>query len=346
MTRSTWSGGVTWSGTGKWMPDGLTASGRLMPSVSIGGNLQTACMSASWRLGISGFLDSLSPGTCTLMFTGAVYFDIGSSIVLTVPDGTLWVGRVDTVVLTYPPSSNIVWTTITGTDTLGALGAAELVGEGLTSFDSTLLTAIEQYSLAAGVVVDAVDMSSGLPYVDTTAPYTGSLLGAINAVAATSNAMLALQRDGSIGIVMREAVTPSGAVDISNRYDDYVATYSAEANINKWFDASLGVPWSQDTTDIAAYGERTYSTDAGFETIGPAHFDDWTSYGGHGGSPRALVTVRLPLKSWADSDLMLLNPFDWTEDYTVAYQVMSIQHDATPDLWTVTLNLDPLLDLL
>jgi hypothetical protein len=349
VTRSTWSGGVTWSGTAKWMPDGLTASGPLVPEVAIGGTLRTGLQQASWRLGISDFLAELSPGSCSLSFAGDVAVLPGDSIVLSIPTGVLWVGRVDTVSNTRGADGH-QWTTVNGTDGLGALGAT---GTSPTNTATVLDAFVEQLAADAGVTLDIVDDSvSGLPtLVFNLATETMTILAWANRGAKSSNAMLALHRDGTIHAVVREAVTPADQVDITDRYSSRTKTTSADTNINRWVLTEPGVPSPtvnvSDTADIALYGERAFTMDdyIGDGAGADAHWLDWTSYGG---SQRPIRSYVLPMRSWADDDLMLLDPFDWVTADGSDYQIMGLEHSvsASPPVWTVTLAVDDLLDLL
>jgi hypothetical protein len=355
MTRSTWSGGVTWSGTGKWMPDGATPGRFPNIEVAIAGTLMTGLQSASWRLGPTDFLSDLSPDTASLSFTG--YFECapGDTIVITSDVGALWVGRVDTCSTTWG-SDSIPWTTVTGMDPIGALGEARLedypidawlsVGP-TTGFPEYNLEAImETLATHAAVDLDVVDDSvSGLPILDwigdTT--YTGDILSLLNAGAKQSNAMLALGRDGGIHAVIREAVTPAGQVDVTDRYREWTSDISIAVDINRWVTFS---EQGRDQADIDQYGDRSYDATGDFLSEDNSGFDDWIAFGGRVGP---VFTVVFALKSWDDDDLMLLDPFDWiAEDFYGDIQVMSVSHSVSvsPPEWTVTITADNLLALL
>ena len=344
MTRSTWSGGVTWSGTGKWMPDGLTASGPLVPEVAIDGTLISGLQAASWRLGITDFLAELSPGSCSLSFAGDVDVLPGDSIVLSIPTGTLWVGRVDSV-NNMRDTAGHQWTTVNGSDSLGALATAYVVDA------DPLALNLEQWAealaTAAGVSLDLVDDSvSGLPTtILASAPVSGSVLDLINSNARRSNAMIALQRDGAIHAVIREAVTPADQAVITDRYSERTKVTSQAANINRWTITADAIEYGADDADIALYGQRTYEAGSDVWLAATSQFDDWVAYGG---SQRPIRAYTLPMKSWADDDLMLLDPFDWVTADGTDQQIMGLAHNVTasPPLWTVTLDVDNLLDLL
>lgn len=356
MTRSTWSGGVTWSGTGKWMPDGLTASGPLVLEVAIDGTLISGLQAASWRLGITDFLAELSPGSCSLSFAGDVDVLPGDSIVLSIPTGVLWVGRVDSVNNTRGPDGH-QRTTVNGTDSLGTLGAAALAQFDPNAIEPFTLVELSDAVVAAlGATFDVTmtDGSTGLPDLTWLEAdvYTGAALTLLQRAATTSNAMLGLQRDGTIMAVVREAVTPADQVVITDRYSERTKVTNLSANINQWrhFRTDVTELVGDDLADQALYGVRTYELDPSFELptgVGIDHdiFDDWVAYGG---SQRPIRAYTLPMKSWADDDLMLLDPFDWVTADGTDHQIMGLAHNVTasPPLWTVTLDVDNLLDLL
>jgi hypothetical protein len=216
--KSLWSGGVEWGtavtdrAAAFWMDDGAEPSGRLMPDIAIAGELLTdQLQSASWELGISDFLADLSPNTASFSFVGQVSASPGDDIVLSTGWGVAWVGRVDTKAQTRDTAGNY-WTTVTATDTLGALGLARLDDYDLSDgfFDEML----ESNALELGVTADVVDDTvSGFPaIIYFPATFTGSFLDLMNQHAKSANLMLAMHRDGTFHAVMREAravLTPS-----------------------------------------------------------------------------------------------------------------------------------------
>lgn len=343
MTRSTWSGGVTWSGTGKWMPDGASGTGRPRPEVAIAGALRTGLQSATWSLGPRDILSDLSPGTCSLSFAGVVTAAPGDSIVISATPGTLWVGRVDTCSTTWDEASN-AWTTISGTDPLGALGEAGLDGDSESGSSHDLEDQAEYWASVVGVELDVVDDSvSGLPNkVPLSPPLSGNVLPLMNSLARDSNAVMALHRDGKVHAIIREAVTPSDQVDVSDRFRDWTEEISIAVDINRWSAGGVG-SFGEDAADIAIYGQRTYLVDLSVWTPGTSQFADWIAYGG---SQRPLVKATFPIASWSDDDLMLLDPFDWITRDAADWQVMSVSHSVDASSWSVTITADNLLSLL
>jgi phospholipase C len=141
-------------------------------------------------------------------------------------------------------------------------------------------------------------------------------------------------------------------VVITDRYSERTKVTNLSANINQWrhFRTDVTELVGDDLADQALYGVRTYELDPSFELptgVGIDHdiFDDWVAYGG---SQRPIRAYTLPMKSWADDDLMLLDPFDWVTADGTDQQIMGLAHNVTasPPLWTVTLDVDNLLDLL
>jgi hypothetical protein len=209
--KSLWSGGVEWATASTaraaafWQDDGAVPTGRPFPDVAIGGQLYTSQLqSAEWELGISDFLAELAPNTANLRFAGQVTGVPGDDVVISTGLGAAWSGRLDTLVQTRDTAGDH-WTTVTATDRVGAIGSAKVedYSHGWIDFAEGM----EEMAAQAGVVVDVVDQSvSGLPALTSLVdPFSGTVLEYLNGAARSSNAMLGLQRDGSIAAVMREA---------------------------------------------------------------------------------------------------------------------------------------------
>lgn len=498
--RSVWSGGSQWTTEthdrldGEWMDNGETPvnaglTGQPFPDVAIGAAYLTdQLMSASWSLGISGFLADLAPNTASFSFVGQVTAVPGDDVVVTTGWGVQWSGRVDTVTQMRDAAGDW-WTTITATDRLGALGVAELNDHAFVF--GNLEEIAEDAAATAGVDLDIVDDSVGglidfEDVFDVADPYTGTLLAYLSPLALSSNAMLAMARDGRIHAVVREDISitingefetnvagwtdfnsatiarstsspyagtacarisasttaysgdyyPLGsrifrkgvpyrlqfaAQKISGTSDTWYADWysdsvstgtsttftatgtwtlvtldwtpdadysdigigiyhpdasvavlaidsvtvgyatfaltgidapaswtlstSIDVNVNRWVilrGAVLTV--SVDADDIKTYGERTLNG-RGFDmsNVADPPFDDWTTYGG---SQRPTASGQLIVSSWAQDDLILLDPFQWVTESGTAWQVMSVTHDVTPSSWTVSITADNLLDLL
>lgn len=352
--RSVWSGGVVWgdgtpagdSTDAYWMPDGATASGPLIPDVAIGGTLYTDSVSAaSWSLGISGFLADLAPTTASITLVGQVTGVPGDDVVISSPLGVQWVGRLDSANQTRDTAGDW-WTTVTATDIIGVLGAAylnELDFGGYEYLDDKAAFG----ALHAGVELDIVDDSSGLPLVDSNSPYSGDLLALINNLAKGSNVMLAMTRDGRIHAVIRESVSPSSVLTLTgaDAPADWTLTYSIDSNINRWdlYEGVAAAGNGEDSADILRYGRRVYNA-IPYATFPITAFDDWIAYGG---SQRPIASGTMTVASWAQEDLILLDPFQWVTESGTDWQVMSVAHDVTVGgPWTVTITADNLLDLL
>lgn len=359
--RTVWSGGGKWgSGTPSgartdayWLPDGQTPADRPFPDVAIGGTLLTdSLMAASWSLGISDFLADLSPNTASLTFKGQVSGTPGDDVVISTGLGVQWSGRLDTVTQTRDTAGNW-WTSITATDRVGALGASELDAYAFPgSID--LLDHVAAASADSGVSVTITDDSiHGLGLLQEAAedPYSGSLLAYINGMLRSQNAMAALQRDGTISAVIREAVTPSPVLTLSgvNAPRDWTLSYSIDVDINRWSVWTTIGPYTdilfgEDAGDIKIYGARSFVSDR-FRPFSDTYFDDWIAYGG---SQRPTASATLVVTDWSQDDLILLDPFQWITESGTDWQVLSVQHSVTasPYSWAVTMTLDNLLDLL
>lgn len=353
--RSVWSGGGKW-GDGSpagdrtdayWLPDGATPTGRPFPDVAIGGVLQTTLQSASWSLGIPDFLADLSPNTASFTFVGQISGTPGDDVVVSTGLGVQWAGRLDTVTQTRDVNGDW-WTTITATDRLGALGAAELALASLTPDPAQFPDDwVEYFASVGSVPITVVDVSetalNQLQYDPTT--YTGTVLAAINDIARASNSTVALRRDGDLAMALREPTTPSSVLTLTgdNAPQSWSLAYSIDTDINRWVDYD-GTDLGSDPGDILLFGDRPYTTPEDWIDNGNS-FDAWIAYGG---SQRPTASGTFFVSSWDQDDLILLDPFQWVTESGTDWQVLQVQHSVTanPYSWTVTITADNLLDLL
>lgn len=333
------------------MPDGVTPTGIPYPDVAISGHLYTDdVQSVTWTLGISDFLAPLSPNTASVTLVGQVTASPGDDLIITSALGVQWRGRVDTTAQTRDTNGDW-WTTINGTDLIGALGAT---GTSLTNDQTRLDFFIEDLAAAAGITLDIVDDSSGLPnLLFTGAAETMTILEWANRAARSSNAMLAMTRDGTFSAVIRESVTPSSVLTLTgvNAPREWTLSTSINVDINRWTLTEAGEPTptidESDAADIDTYGERAFvMTDYIGDGAGiDPQWDDWITYGG---SQRPVASGTMIVTAWSQDDLILLDPFQWVTEDGTDWQVMSVQHNVTksPPLWTVAITADNLLDLL
>lgn len=365
---SLWSGGVEWGtattprANAYWQPGTAVPTGRPFPDVAIGGELVTAQgMSASWSLGISDYLADLSPNTASVTFAGTLVAAPGDDFIISTPLGAAWAGRVDTVVKTRDVNGDY-WTTVNGTDRVGALGAATLEAWSY-SGTLTLETLGEDLASDAGISLDIIDGSvDGLENLYAgPAAYDGTVLDIINKAARSSNAMLGLTRDGRISAVVREAVTPSSVLTLTgdNAPVSWAESTSVDGVINKlwvWDDpvASPRLVGYDTSGSITAYGERTFEgADFATDQTPANNWTDWNIYINgtlsvypSGTPPLPIADAELIVSSWSQEDLILLDPFQWVTESGTNWQVMSVQHDVTPNEWRVRISADRLLDVL
>jgi hypothetical protein len=357
--RSVWSGGVQWTASGgrlggEWMDNGETPvteglTGQPLPDVAIGAHHYTdKLMAADWELGISDFLADLAPNTASFTFVGQVTAVPGDEVVVTTGWGVQWVGRVDTKTETRDVNGDY-WTTVTATDTLGALGAATLVSESSTT--GFLDDVLEGLALESGVALDIVDASGGLAVISSFGSFSmdfdGTVLAYMNLAARSGNAMLALTRDGTIHAMTRQGETPSSVLTLTgvDAPASWALHTSIDVDINWWelYQPNGSVVYdSGDNDDVALYGKRSYSVDQ-FLASNTAFFSDWINYGG---SQRPVASGELIVSAWSQDDLILLDPFQWVTESGTAWQVMSVKHSVTPSSWRVSITADNLLDLL
>lgn len=119
-------------------------------------------------------------------------------------------------------------------------------------------------------------------------------------------------------------------------------TTSIDVDINRWSWQVFDVWYVnyEDTADVAAYGERPHEDTCGL-ALSLSPFADW---GGYGGSQRPLVSATYVISDASQTELMLLQSFQWVTIGAQAWMVLSLSHDYSWDgVWTVTIGGDDLL---
>jgi hypothetical protein len=277
--------------------------------------------------------------------------------------GVAWFGRVDQVTETRDVNGDH-WTTVTATDKIGALGAAPIVTRDVPG--GTLVDIAADLGSRASIDLELVDGSGGLPTMlqwsahGITTTFDGSVLDYLNLASRSSNAALALQRDGTVLAIMREVVTPSSVLTLSgvNAPVTWSKSKSVDSVINRvilrWSDGALVGDTSDNSTSIYStaalasiviYGERAYTVDRYLFGSGSPYNDLATA----GGAPERFVVTsgELVVTDYSQDDLILLNPFEWVTESGTAWQVLSVRHDVNVNgQWRVSITADNLLDLL
>lgn len=343
MTASLWSGGVTWgpdADAGTWMPDGASPSGRPVPDVAIAGRrVNNDIQSASWSLGPSDILADLSPGSAALEFVGEVDATPDDDLVISTGWGAMWVGNVQSVSV-RKDAAGMYWTSVSAVDKVGRMGLAQLRKDN--GKVGTLVEVIEYLARRAGVRVRVEDASVGTygliqlqRFAYWSKKFTGSMLEYLNIAARSSNAMVALQPDGSLRTMTREAL-PSLPTSVTLAGDDSPVTLTKRLawgdDVNRWtFTDPGGVDVEQSiATDILAHGEKAYAVsdwlDAGdsppyLQLATP--FTDWFAY-----VPElrwVLTDGQFVVSDLDQEDLLTLAPLDWISVDGELWQVMSMQ---------------------
>lgn len=353
-----WSSGVTWDGSSATWLGTLPSSGRPNLYLSINGTLSTVVMSAHWRLGRSDWFDVLSPNSGSFTTKGAVTADPNDEVVLSTDSGVLWVGYVDDVSVTVDLTGT--WSTVNATDVIGRLGLTVkppgklVVGPDRIPFFPLLgmtldEVATEYIDTYAGVSIDVVvgDSAGTLPaFIDWYQPGTPPLLEVLNQCERSSNAMMALQPDGSIIIVMRDALVAGSVITnaLTGRDTPFAwsETTSRATVINHLvfeqpaYDDTTVLD-TTDATSLALYGDRTYSI-SDYLCSSASHFT--TALRTALASPRAQVTGASIHVSDLSQKAILLAPLAWISYSGDTWQVMSIEHNVTPGEWTATITAD------
>jgi len=239
--------------TGWLLPGGQVVA---LPTIGVtidGGTVTSQLQSATWNLGISNFLADLSPNTASLSFKGQLSVSPADSVVITAGGTAMWTGRLDSAVEVRDVNGDY-WTSVSATDTIGALGAARL--RNITPGTSLELdTEIEARAATAGVTIDVVDSSSG-GLVSLNPPagtFDGPLLEYMNLLARTSNAMLALQRDGKIKAWVREKMA-----------EDFITNHSFDVDLTGWTAYNSSTISRQTSAPYAGAGNLQIISGTGF----------------------------------------------------------------------------------
>lgn len=200
-----------------WLPQGARAVTLPVLAATIdGSSVTSSLMSATWNIGIDNYIADLSANTASLSFKGTVTASPGDVVVISASGTTMWTGYVDTVSVLRDVAGDY-WTTVSATDIIGRLGASELADYNMSGPNAMDVVAEDACS-EAGLTLDFVDSSSRglIPIYDGIndyLTYSGDLLSYINELAKASNAMLALQPDGTIKVYSRQALY---SADVSN----------------------------------------------------------------------------------------------------------------------------------
>lgn len=343
MTTSVWSGGAKWgpsSNTMVWAPSGATPSGRPVPAVAIGGTtINNQVQSASWSLGPSDPFADLTPADATFTFIGQLSVEPDDAMVISTGWGPMWGGRVVSVSETLGVDG-LYRTTVTATDKVGQMGLAAL--RKVPGKVGTLVEVIEYLARVAGVRVTVTDASTGTYGLITlqrfaywSQTFTGSMLEYLNIAARSSNAMVALQPDGSLRVMTREALTSAPTTVTltgDNSPSSWTRTRAWGNDVNRWtLTAPNDVDYEQAIpADIRAHGERAFTVDNWLDAgdtppwMALANpFLDWWAYTP---SARWVVTDgQFVVGDLDQEELLTLAPLDWITVLGETWQVMSMQ---------------------
>lgn len=360
-----WGSGITW-GSFKW--GATTTTGRPTLYVAIDGTLRGEASAARFRLGRSGWFDVLQPNSASIDLVGDIDAQANSEVVLSCGAGALWKGYVDSASTTYSVHDE-TRTTVNATDIVRRLGqsvkaTAKVYSSGNLiarwfpiGFYGDLVDVTEQYlaDYAPGlsITVQLGTSTGSLPaltdwYFDAPGPIPKkTLLELLNKAEESSNAMMAMQPDGTLYIVPR---APSGLSTVSMvdvGPGDSTWTRGRDTVINRWllenpaYDDNTVLD-TTDTTSRDAYGEQSYEVQD-YLCTSASHFG--SSFRTALATPRWKATYTKPIADLSDPWL-LLAPLSWVYDGSDILQVMSIDHDVTLTEWRITLELDASQDAL
>ena len=367
-----WGAGIEW---GSFYWGEAATSGLPKVFVSIDGELVGTADTARWRLGRSDWFDVLSPQSATVTVAAEVTAEPNSVIRLTCGAGLLWTGYVDDATVS-DAVGDAPRTTITATDVVGRLGVAVKAPGRLTA-GSDLIARYFPVGNIVGIGDDLVtvveaylaDYAADLEITVTEGPSTGtlpaltdwyfdapgprpkkSILEIFNKAEETSNAMIALQPDGSLLVTMRAAsglsTVPMAALEDTNK--TYVKRRGRTTVINRWllerpaYDDDTVLD-TYDPTSVGLYGEKAYEVQDYLCTT-DTHFT--TGLRTALTIPRWVGSATFPIGDLGDPALMLA-PLAWATLGGDVWQVMSVEHNVgLGGVWDVSVELDASQDSL
>lgn len=331
--------------------------------LSIGGRSMIEVSSAQWTLGRNDWFDVLTPNQATFTFVGAPAIDLGEEIQVTTDDGTLWIGDVDRVEVTETTPGQFV-TTVGGTDIIGRLGKAvkppvsvyisggpkegtyrqfPFAGDTLEDVANDILSELTGDT----ITVTIGDSAGTLPtLINWTDPPRMTALDLLNNLERTSNAMMALQSDGTIIIVMRDYLTAASVevIDLAGPDTPYAWSTSLDRSniINHWvltqpaFDPTEVLD-EKDTASIAAYGDHSYTVDD-YLCDTATHFS--AGMKAAMAVPRAVVSNASFHVTDLAQQVLRLEPLTWIAYGGDTWQVMSVSHGVSLTEWDVSITAD------
>ena len=359
-----WGSGCTWGADASTWGAALLTAGIPNLYVAVEGELVTGCRVARWRMGRDDWFATLQPSSGSFSAVGTLTASPNDLVVVSTDAGLLWSGYIDDVTTTIDLAGT--WTTFTATDIIGRLGMTikplgnlsvggdthrwmEYAGGAL----SPDLEDATEYLLglyAPGITVTVGDSAGTLPTLDDEwyDPPDLTLLEVLNTLERSSNAMMATQPDGSIVIVMRDALVAASVEMTPLTGDDGPAEWTestSRANvINHWL---LERPaYHQETvldetsaTSANAYGDRSYSV-SDYQCSGYSHFS--SALRTAMATPRAIVTGATIHVRELGQGALFLAPLSWVTHDGDTWQVMSVEHDVQPGagMWSVNITAD------
>lgn len=356
---SRWSAGTQWGSAASdpleayWGPNAVPVQ-RPVCYVSIAGVLQPTVMAATWRLGRNGWFDDLVPSTASFTFYDAATGSIGDTVLVTSEAGLHWSGTVESISTSKQLGTGLYASSVTAVDNLARHGQAKMT-TALSYGGSTLEGLLTNTPGGANsllfdlgleeLVVTVGDSATSLPTLSAALSTEGrTLLEYLQLAEKSSNALMAYQPDGSFLIVTRDALV-AASVDVldlvgENAPRAWTVDTTKASVINHWsFDDTGGTNRLEetDTASVALYGENAYTISDYMDTS-VTHFPALMRAAV--ATPRPIVTNgQFPITS-TDQAVLLLDPFDWVSFDGDTWQVMSVEHNVTPNDWSLTITAD------
>lgn len=355
-----WTSGDRWEPSGQTPPNlwGAVDAGVGWPNVIVGGiRVTDRCTGVSWSTGRSWWLADPEPGTATLELQGTIDAElagvgIGTPVaILAEPIGTLWTGWIDGINETTVPQDGelAVGLSITASDALSRILSVQLYSS-LVLAAGQLDKRLRDLATAAGVPgappVRVLQTSGILPQLAavTLAGSSASPLQLgdhLSACERASNAIVAMERDGSWLILPRarvvttpEVITLDGDSD-PNELQRAIATPDRVRNV-----FTIAGTETDIATSITKYGRRGYDVPAGVSTTPPPYAPETLAALAEP-APFAVATIPIETRT---AVAVPLSPFDWcrvsTRPDDELYQALGFSWRAEPDTWELSVELD------
>jgi len=348
---SRWGMGTQWGTAAAdpieafWGPVAAPAT-RPVVYVSINNILQPTVTAASWRLGRDGWFSDLTPSSASISFSEPATGTNGDQVIIATETGLLWTGVLENISTTKRLEGGYT-SAVTCVDGLGRHGLAKMT-TALSYGGETLVTLIERVMAALGldpITIVVGDSATSLPTLSSAvSTLDRTLLEYIQLAEKSSNALMTLQPDGSLLVVTRDALvaTDVAVLDLVgiNAPRAWTVATDKSSVINHWSlvdDLDVNRLEETDAASVLRYGEVTYAITDYMDTSATHFTADMRAFVA---IPRPVVqSGEFPIHDQTQA-VIHLSPLDWVSFDGDTWQVMSVEHNVSPNDWSMTITAD------